>query len=228
MHWTRHLFTSTLGQKLTMSLTGIFLIIFLVIHLAGNLQLLTPDQGESFNKYAYLMTHNPLIAAVSWGLYFFILLHSVQGIVLKINNRRSRNLRYARDNYPKASFAAKNMALLGILVFAFLCLHMGDLWYKMKFTDQLAMVTYAGIDHPVKDLYSRVDVAFRQPWIIVAYMIGLIALALHLWHGFESAFQTLGWRHMKYGAFFRHFGRLYSIVIPVGFAIIPLYYYFMR
>ena len=90
MHWIRSFLTSTIGQKLVMSLTGLFLILFLVVHLAGNLQLLNDDGGEAFNTYAYFMTHNPLIKTISYGLYAFILIHSIQGIALKIANRKAR------------------------------------------------------------------------------------------------------------------------------------------
>ena len=84
------------------------------------------------------------------------------------------------------------MALLGLLILAFLLIHMGDFWWKMKFTDQLAMVSVDGFDYQVKDLYTRVETAFQQPWIVAVYILGQIALALHLWHGFDSSFQTLG------------------------------------
>ena len=122
--------------------------------MVGNqcLQLLQDDGGEAFNGYTYFMTHNPLIKVVSYGLYLFILLHVIQGIEIKMSNWRSRPSKYAVASYPNASFASKNMALLGILIFAFLCIHMGDFWYKMKFTDQMAMKTYPGLEHEVKEL----------------------------------------------------------------------------
>jgi succinate dehydrogenase / fumarate reductase cytochrome b subunit len=211
-----------------MSLTGLFLITFLVVHLVGNLQLLAGDHGKAFNVYTYEMTHNPLIKVISWSLYALILLHAVQGILIAVKNRRARPERYAVGHYPKASPVAKQMALLGLLIFAFLCLHMGDFWFKLKFTDSIAIVQYAGFMHEVHDLYARVAVAFKQEWIVGAYLIGVIALALHLWHGFDSAFQSLGLRHMRFGYLFGWFGRAYSIVIPVGFAVLPLYFYFIR
>ena len=206
-----------------MSLTGIFLILFLIVHLIGNIQLIYDDGGEAFNTYAYFMTHNPLIKTISFGLYALILVHSIQGIALRIKNRKARPQRYEKGGYPTASIASKNMALLGILIFAFLCIHMGDFWYKMKFTDDLPLRNYAGLDVGVKDLSMRVDAAFQQIWIVVIYLVGMLALALHLWHGFESAFQSLGLRHKKYGAIFKWFGHAYSIIIPIGFAMIPLY-----
>lgn len=224
MRWIIKTLTSSLGKKLIMSLTGLFLVLFLVIHLLGNFQLLVDDGGESFNLYTYFMTHNPLIKTVSILLYVFILLHAVQGILLKMENSKARPVKYAVAKYPGASTASKQMALLGILVFAFLCIHMGDFWYKMKFTDSLEAVQYAGVQYEVYDLYSRVAISFSEVWIVVVYLIGLVALAIHLWHGFDSAFQTLGLRHLRFGSMFSFLGKVYSIVVPVGFAIIPIYY----
>ena len=228
LKWIVKTLTSSLGKKLVMSLTGIFLILFLIVHLVGNLQLLSDDGGESFNIYAYFMTTNPLIKTVSYGLYLFILIHTIQGIALKIGNRSARGVQYAVSNYPGASWASKQMALLGILIFAFLCIHMGDFWFKMKFTDQLTMQTYEGYNYAVKDLYAPVQASFEQLWIVIVYIVGQVALALHLWHGFDSAFQTLGLRHTKFGPLFRTIGRWYSVLVPLGFAIIPLYFFIFK
>jgi succinate dehydrogenase / fumarate reductase cytochrome b subunit len=98
MNWLARLFTSSLGQKLIMSLTGLFLISFLVVHMTGNLQLLSHDGGESFNIYAAFMSHNPVIKVISIGLYTFILLHRVQGLVLWVSNRKSKGPQYKPHN----------------------------------------------------------------------------------------------------------------------------------
>ncbi len=211
-----------------MGLTGLFLILFLPVHLMGNLQLLYDDGGEAFNVYTYFMTHNPLIKTISYGLYFFILLHAFLGLALKRQNYGARPVKYDKAHYPGASFTSKQMAWLGILIFAFLLLHMGDFWYKMKFTEQLEMLTYDGYEHSFKNLYGRVDLAFQETWIVIAYLVGVLALALHLWHGFDSTSQTFGWRHLKFGGIFEILGRLYTIVVCTGFAIIPLYYLIFR
>ncbi|TVR75887.1 MAG: succinate dehydrogenase [Saprospirales bacterium] len=228
MSWVSNFLTSSLGKKLIMSLTGLFLIIFLAVHLAGNLQLLAGDDGEAFNVYAHFMTTNGLITFLSYGLYFFILLHIVQGILISLSNRGARKVKYAVSNRKSNSFASRQMMLLGLLVFFFLAVHMGDFWYKMKFTDELSMVTYSGYDYAVKDLYARVDAAFNEWWIVAIYMLGLLALAFHLWHGFQSAFQTLGLNHKKYTPLIDNLGKIYSVLIPIGFAIIPLYFFFVK
>lgn len=229
MMWIVQFLTSSIGRKLIMSLTGLFLTSFLIIHLIGNIQLLFPDGGEAFNTYAYFMTNNPLIKFISIGLYFFILLHAIQGILLAKSNLSAKGSKYAVSTNENASWASKNMALLGILILAFLCIHMGDFWYKMKFTDELDMVTsYAGYEFGVKDLYQQVRTSFSQLWIVIVYLIGLVALSFHLLHGFESAFQTLGLRHKKYTPLIKGIGIGYALLVPIGFAIIPIIIYFSK
>ncbi len=227
MNWLSRFFTSSIGRKLIMSLTGLFLILFLVVHLVGNLQLLNDDGGYSFNVYAYFMTHNGLIKSISYGLYFFIVLHAIQGIVITIHNRKSRVKKYDRLSFREASFASRNMAILGLLILAFLFMHMGDFWLKVKM-GQLDMVKYDGINHSVDDLFVRVYAAFNVWWIVVLYVIGQIALFFHLKHGFYSAFQTLGWNHPKYTPIIKGVGLVYAVIVPLGFALIPLYIFFVR
>ena len=228
MNWISRVLTSSLGQKVIMSLTGIFLILFLIVHMSGNLQLLADDGGRSFNIYAAFMSENPFIRVISIGLYASILLHAIQGIALALANRKAKGGKYAHGKVAGATWASKNMALLGILIFAFLCLHMADFWVKMRFTDSLTMVTYAGHDEAVQDIYSRVNVAFQELWLVAVYLIGVTALCLHLIHGFQSAFQTLGLTHKKYTPLINALGWIYSIAICAGFAIMPLYHYFLR
>ena len=227
MKWLINFFTSSIGRKLIMSLTGLFLILFLVVHLAGNLQLLKNDGGASFNEYAYFMTSNPLIKFIGLGNYFFILLHAIMGLLLWSKNKSAKGSKYAVRSNAKVSWASKNMALLGTLILAFIFIHMGDFWYKMKFTDQLALVSIEGLDHQVKDLYAQVSHTFSNPLMVAAYLVGLATLAFHLWHGFQSAFQTLGLNHPKYSPIIKGLGKLYAVIIPLGYAVIPLYYFFV-
>ena len=233
--WIIKFLTSSIGRKLLMSLTGLFLILFLTVHLAGNLQLLKNDGGEAFNSYAYMMTHNPLIKLISYGNYFFILLHAVVGIILTFQNKAAKGTKYAVSTSENAKWASKNMALLGTLILAFIFLHMGDFWFRMKMQqewntagDWLGMYDSTSLGHPVVNLYERVSYSFSQLWIVIAYLIGLIVLAFHLNHGFASAFQTLGINHKKYTPFINALGKGYSIIIPLGFAIIPIYHYFIK
>jgi len=227
MNWLSRFFTSSIGRKLIMSLTGFFLILFLVVHLIGNLQLLNDDNGYSFNTYSYLMTHNGLIVLISYGLYFFLLLHAIMGIMITRSNKKARSQGYAVKSNRDTTWASRNMALMGLLIFAFLVMHMGDFWLKVKL-GQLNVVTYEGFQHPVDDLYSRVMVAFSTWWIVLLYVIGQIALFFHLKHGFYLAFQDIGWSHPKYTPIIKGFGLLYAVVIPLGFAFLPVYIFFLR
>jgi len=214
-----------------MSLTGLFLCSFLLVHLVGNFQLLYGDDGKAFNTYAYFMTHNPLIKTISYGLYAMILLHAVQGILLYFTNKKKSGgkigSKYAVSTNANGSWGSKNMALLGTFILFFICIHMGDFWLKMKMGD-LKMVPYEGYDAPIADLYTRVSTAFDQLWIVIVYLIGLIALAFHLIHGFGSAFQTLGIRHKKYTPLINGLGVTFSVLVCLGFALIPIIHYFNK
>lgn len=226
MNWIIVFFKSSLGKKIIMSLTGLFLCLFLVVHLMGNLQLLKNDGGEAFNTYAYFMTHNPLIMLVSYGTYLFIVLHTIQGLVLYAQNRAARKKTYLSKKSSSSSFSSRNMALLGSLILLFLITHMGDFWFKMK-RGVLARVNYEGYEN-IQDLYSRVATAFDQWWIVLFYVIGMIVLGYHLQHGFQSAFQTLGINHRKYTPIIKGIGIAFCLVLSAGFALIPIYHFFFR
>lgn len=210
-----------------MSLTGLFLIVFLLVHLLGNLQLLANDGGESFNIYAKFMTTNPLIKFTSYGLYFFILLHAVQGLVIWSKNRTARGSQAYAVKVTRAvntnGTIAKSMGWLGTIILIFLLLHMYQFWLQMKM-GAVNMVNY-GDGEQVKDLYTLVAAAFADPLYVVIYVASMVVIAFHLWHGFQSAFQTLGINHKKYTPFIQLVGKGYSILIPLGFAIIPILMY---
>ena len=126
------------------------MILFLVVHLAGNLQLLKDDNGEAFNIYSKFMTSNPLIKFISYGLYFFILLHAIQGMILWKNNRAAKGGKYAVQS-KESTWSSRNMGMLGVLLFVFLGIHMGDFWWAMK-RHQLPLVSYEGYPD-IQDLY---------------------------------------------------------------------------
>ena len=214
-----------------MSLTGLFLCSFLVIHLIGNLQLLIEDDvaGATFNDYAYFMTSFLPIKIVSWGLYASILLHAILGISIALKNKKMKGKSYKGGNGAQGSWASKNMALLGTLILAFIFIHMGDFWFKMKWTNYFSgelLVASEALGHDVKDLYSRVTQAFQNPLIVIAYVIGQLVLAFHLWHGFASGFVTLGLNNKKYTPIIEFAGRAFAIIVPLGFVIIPIFHYF--
>jgi succinate dehydrogenase cytochrome b subunit len=226
MGWFGKFITSSIGRKLIMSLTGLFLILFLIVHLMGNLQLLHDDGGEAFNLYARFMTTNPVIKIISYSLYTFILLHAFLGIYLWLKNRAARGSKgYAVTDVKavntNAGFA-KNMGWLGGIVFIFLLIHMYQFWFQMHM-DAVPYATYAGEE--VKNLFEPVQVAFTGIGFVVFYVVCMAILGFHLWHGFQSAFQTLGLSHQKWSPAIRFLGKAYAIIVAVLFAVIPIAFY---
>lgn len=140
----------------------------------------------------------------------FIILHAFVGLSLAIYNKGAKGQKYAVSNSNKTSWASKNMALLGTLILAFIFIHMGDFWLKMKM-GQLPLISYPGIDGEMKDLYFRVSEAFKNPLLVGSYVIGMVILSFHLLHGFQSAFQTLGINHRKYTPAIKAIGVAYAI-----------------
>lgn len=227
MSWIGVTLNSSIGKKVIVALTGLFLITFLIGHLAGNLQLLIPDKAirsTQFNEYAYFMTHNPLIKLLSWATYISVIVHIIYSTTLTWYNRRSRPVAYAVSTRSKASWASKNMWFLGSIILVFMVIHLKDFWYVMHFGE-------IGMCEPcetqgAKDLYALVDVAFKEPFYAIFYVIAMSILAFHLSHGFASAFQTLGLNHKKYSPVIKTVGLIFSVIVPILFGLIPVYLFF--
>jgi succinate dehydrogenase / fumarate reductase cytochrome b subunit len=225
MSWFTSTFSGSIGKKIIMALTGLFLCSFLVIHLIGNLQLLTHDSGMSFNHYAKFMTGNPLIKTVSYLLYTSIIVHSLYALLLTMQNRKARPVGYAYSN-PQANseWNSRNMGILGTITLIFIVIHMKDFWWQYHNGDLPLFTLEDG--SIVKDLFKIVIAAFSEIWYVVLYVVCMVALAYHLHHGFKSSFQTFGLNHKKYTPFIRQFGLWFSILIPAAFAAIPLFIYY--
>jgi succinate dehydrogenase / fumarate reductase cytochrome b subunit len=220
MNWFSRLLTSTLGRKVMMAITGLFLILFLVVHLIGNLQLLKHDQGEAFNIYAKFMTSNPLIKVISYVNYAAILVHVAWAFMLTKINRDARGpVGYAVSRNSSA-WTSRNMGILGSLIFIFLVIHLRTFWAQMHWGN-LDMATYEG--KPYKDLFKLVDEAYSSLSYVALYVVSMCVLAFHLWHGFASAFQTLGLNHLKYNPLIKFVGRAFAIIVPALFALIPIW-----
>lgn len=223
MNWFIRTLSSTLGRKLLMALTGLFLILFLVIHLIGNLQLITDPTGKAFNLYAEAMGSNPLIQTVSIGNFFFILLHVFVSIILTRKNRQARGTGYLKAG-KSSTWSSRNMGILGTIILLFLVVHLKGFWFESKFGN-LPEATYDG--QTVGDLYTVVSTAYSQWWYAGFYIVCMGFLAFHLYHGFQSAFQTLGLNNKKYTPAIKAVGVAYAIVIPALFALIPFWMFLM-
>jgi len=224
MSWVSKTLSSTLGRKLIMALTGLFLILFLVVHLAGNLQLLIPDNGESFNIYAQTMANNPFIKVVSIGNFAFILIHVIYSIILTQSNKSARPVGYAvNKSSTNSTWSSRNMGILGTIILIFLLVHLRGFWYEFKF-GQIPTAEYGG--EVYKNVFAIVSEAYSNVMYVVFYVVAMGFLAFHLAHGFASAFQTLGLNHVKYSPLINKVGIGFSIIVPALFALIPLVMFF--
>jgi succinate dehydrogenase / fumarate reductase cytochrome b subunit len=203
-----------------MALTGLFLILFLVIHLIGNLQLLKEDEGEAFNIYARFMTSNPIIVVISYVNYACILIHIIWAVLLTIRNRGARGSEGYAVVKNSSPWTSRNMGILGTFIFIFLVIHLRGFWYEMHWGG-IPTVNYDGEE--VKNLYATVDAAYSNLWFVAIYVFSMLMLAFHLWHGFVSAFQTLGVNHSKYNPLIAFVGKAFAIIVPALFALIPIW-----
>ncbi|MEZ4905650.1 MAG: succinate dehydrogenase cytochrome b subunit [Spirosomataceae bacterium] len=258
MSWVTQTLSSSIGKKLVMALTGLFLCSFLIVHLSGNLQLFKSDDGLAFNVYAVFMTSNPLIKTISYGLYALILVHAFEGLYLAYQNRQARGSQsYVMiDGKANSSVFSRNMAILGTVLLVFIVVHMSNFWFEYKFgyvpytqyeqnlvTGEVSATPYDGQINGkmeefireesntrviiVKDLYRSVMEGFRNPLLVLFYVLAMFSVSFHLVHGFKSAFQTLGINHPKYNPLINFLGAgVFGIIIPIGFALMPLFFYF--
>ncbi|AKH93476.1 succinate dehydrogenase cytochrome b subunit [Elizabethkingia anophelis] len=210
---------NTLSRKMLMCLTGLFLGFFLLIHFLGNLQLFLPQEQAhlQFNAYSHFLSGNIVIKIVSLVLYTSIILHAIDGLVITIKNKKSGGT-YQSDRRGRASkWYSRNMGILGTLILIFLVIHFQNFWYVYKF-GSLPLD-----DKGNKDLYILVVTVFKEWWYVVIYVISMITLCYHLIHGIYSAVRTLGLFHPKYVKWIKIAGIAYSVIISVGFALMPVY-----
>ncbi|MEZ5025220.1 MAG: succinate dehydrogenase cytochrome b subunit [Chitinophagales bacterium] len=212
-------FSSTIGKKLIVGLTGLFLISFLVIHVSVNSLILLNDGGETFNAAAHFMSHFWLIRLLEIGLLLGILLHIVLTLRLTIANKQNRPVKYVVSAANQNSkWYSRSMGVLGSLLLIFLVVHMSDFWWATK----KALYITKEVDNP----YTEIIATLSNPIFLVIYVIGVVSLGFHLLHGFPSAFQSLGLNHKKYTPIIKALGTAFSIVVPGLFAIIALCVFF--
>ncbi len=218
MKWFLDLFSSSLGRKLLMALTGLFLISFLLIHCSINAMIFLNDKGETFSHWGHFMGTNPIIRTLEIGLIIGFLAHIVQGLSLWKSNNSARPVKYGVAKNPAGTWYSRSMGLLGTLLLLFLILHTAHFWIPNR-ANQFTQ----GEELP---LYQMMFKVFSNPWIVVIYVIGCISLFWHLLHGFASAFQSLGLNHQKYNGIISFIGIAFSVIVPLIFSLMPIAIYF--
>lgn len=205
---------TSIGKKVLMGLTGLFLISFLVVHVSINSTIFLMDGGVTFNAAADFMAHNPLIRVMEIGLFGGLILHIIQALVLTLANKKARPVAYAKvDGAANSSWYSRSMGILGSLLLIFLVVHLSHFWIDTKI---------AVFSHQAHDTFAQMKEIFSHWWIVAIYVFGVAALCYHLLHGFQSAFQSLGLNHKNYTPLIKKIGVWYSIIVCLLFAAMPI------
>ncbi len=221
------LFGSSIMKKIWMSITGLFLITFLVVHCLINGMIFFNDGGMTFNQWAHFMGTNLIIRTMELVLFAGLIVHIVDGLMLYFQNRKARPIPYAAVKNSKSSkWYSRSMALLGTLILLFLIMHLYHFWLKSRITGltvEPSLIVFDG--HRYEDMFGEMKFVFQHLWVVILYVLGCFSLFWHLLHGFRSAFQSLGLNYTKYTQAIVFAGDAFSVVIPTIFAAMPVSMY---
>lgn len=218
---------SSVGKKILMALSGFFLLFFLLQHFAINM--LSVISAEAFNSVSDFMGYNPVVQLfLQPVLIFGVVFHLAMGMILEIQNNKARALKYNKFNgAANSSWMSRNMIITGVMVLLFLVLHFYDFWWheiSVKYVNSGAN-NFTSETRDASRYYHELQAKFTDVVRVLIYCVSFIFLSLHLMHGFQSAFQSVGFRHNKYTPFIKKLGTLYAIVIPLGFIFIAIFHY---
>lgn len=219
---------SSIGRKILMALSGFFLLFFLLQHFFINS--LSVISADAFNAASYFMGTNPLIQYLIQPILLFgVIFHLIMGITLELKNKSARPIQYAMNKPGEnASWMSRNMVVTGIMIMLFLGLHFYDFWIpeiKTKFIEgNMSGLNENGVLRFHEELVHK----FVDPIRVGIYVLSFVFLSLHLMHGFQSAFQSVGFSHKKYTPIIKKLGTLYAILIPAGFILIALFHHFIN
>ena len=221
MNLLTNTFGSSLGKKYVMALTGLALVLFVIMHLLGNLQVFLGP--EALNRYGHFLQSNPeLIWPARLGLLLLVSLHIGSAIQLSRENKAARPIAYAVHDPMRSSYASRTMLMSGLIVLAFIVYHL------LHFTLQIPGINFTGQDFRVlqdaqarHDVYRMMVIGYQQPLVAVFYLVAIGLLCLHLSHGISSLFQSLGWKSKQYTPLLEGVAKGVAIVIFLGYSSIP-------
>ena len=212
--------SSSIAKKVAMALSGLFLISFLALHFSINLTSVFSE--EVFNKCSDFMGYNPLIQYVMQPvLAFGVVFHFVMGFVLEIKNNAARPISYAKNNgSANSSWASRNMIISGSVVLAFLGLHFYDFWFP-----EMDYKYIQALPQDSTRYYAELVRKFESPVRTGLYCLAFVLLFLHLWHGFNSSMQSVGFNN-KFSRALHKLGYAFAVIVPFGFIFIALFHHF--
>ncbi len=219
MVWLWNFFSTSIGKKLLMSLSGLFFCMFLLVHMSGNLLLYVG--ADAFNAYTEIMSTAKINLLAEVMMIVLFIIHIYTSILLTIENLAARPVKYEKDvSAGKRTFMSANMFVTGLIVLIFVGIHIWGFKYGNWSNNPAATVNPTDLT-----MYGLVALKFKGVFYALGYTIAVIALGFHLNHAFQSAFQTLGINHMKYTPTIKKLGTLYSFLIALGFASFPVYFF---
>jgi len=216
--------TSSIARKVFMALTGFFLMFFLLQHLSINmLSVISPD---TFNEVSHFMGTNFLFQFLLQPILIFaVIAHFVTGMILERKNRSSRDVKYAINNgAANSTWMSRNMIISGLTVLAFLAMHFYDFWIP-EITTKYINRDMSGLVNGEFRYYEELVHKFQDPIRVALYVVSFIMLALHLLHGFQSSFQSVGFNHNKYTPIIKKLSTAFGIVVPLGFAFVAIFHF---
>ncbi len=215
--------SSSIARKFVMSITGAFLILFIIFHLSMNLLLLF-DDGTTYNLAAHFLESFPVIRVIELTLAAGFLIHIILGTLLGYKNYRARPKKYkVKHSKNTSSWTSRNMLLLGGFILTYLLIHLMNFFWKIKF-GEVPQTMVNG--EQINDTYNLVAGLFKQYWWYdVIYVLGAIFLGLHLLHGFWSAFQSIGLDNDTWRPRLQIISIIFAMIVAVGFASIPIYFF---
>jgi succinate dehydrogenase / fumarate reductase cytochrome b subunit len=224
MKWSEF-FTSAVGKKLVMGLTGLFLISFLVVHVGVNACIWANDGGVMFNKAAHFMGSTVVIRIMEVGLFLGIFLHIIQGYVLSASNQSKRKIGYNVPMGNKGStWYSRSMGLLGTILLLFFILHWWHFWIPSRSTG-VEEIILPGTEKKLYNVYGLLKATFSELWVVIVYVIACFSLFWHLLHGFQSSFRTMGLQNKRYISLIQTMGVGFAILVPLAFAMMPVSMY---
>ena len=217
---------SSIARKFAMALSAFFLMFFLLQHFVINITSILPDNGKTFNELSHFMGTNPLIQYVMQPVLILgVVFHFVMGFILELKNNSARTVKYAKNNgAANSTWMSRNMIWSGGFILVFIVIHFIDFWFP-EINTKFIQGDWSGMHNGEFRYFAELQHKFLAPWRVGLYVLGFVFLALHLLHGFNSAFQSVG-ANNKYTKGLKTFGKLYAILIPLGFVVIAVFHHF--
>ncbi len=219
------LLKSSIARKFAMALSAFFLMVFLLQHFVINITSIFPDNGKTFNELSHFMGTNTLIQyAMQPVLIFGVVFHFVMGFILELKNWSTRKVKYAKNKgEANSTWMSRNMIWSGLAILAFMVLHFIDFWFP-EINTKFIQGDWSGLHSGEFRYFYELQHKFESHIRVIFYCLAFVFLSLHLLHGFSSAFQSVG-ANNKYTKGLKTFGKLYAILIPLGFVVIALFHH---